>query len=103
MRRIVTDRGAWSVMIVSLAEMAEPLEVLFGMWTWVGPRNPVLDWHAHWRHLANRVKLSVCDVALRQITLTTCYYCHVEHRRLLVFSALTLLVGRQELHQACKN
>ena len=69
MRRIVTDRGAWSVMIVSLAEMAEPLEVLFGMWTWVGPRNPVLDWHAHWRHLANRVKLSVCDVALRQITL----------------------------------
>jgi len=23
--------------------MAEPIEMLFGMWTWVGPRNYVLD------------------------------------------------------------
>jgi len=33
-----------SVMIVSLAEMAEPLEVLFGMWTWGGPEEPCTRW-----------------------------------------------------------
>jgi len=28
-----------SVTIVSPAKMAEPIEMLFGVWTWVGPRN----------------------------------------------------------------
>jgi len=31
-----------SVMIVSLAEMAEPIEMCFGIWTRVGSRNHVL-------------------------------------------------------------
>jgi len=31
------------VMIVSLAKRAEPIEMPFGIWTWVGPRNYVLD------------------------------------------------------------
>jgi len=37
---------------------------------------PFYTWGAHWRHLANTTKPSVCggDAALRQITLTTCYY-----------------------------
>ena len=30
-------------MTISLPKMAEPIEILFGMWTWVGPRNHVLD------------------------------------------------------------
>ena len=30
-------------MIVSPAKMAEPIEILFGLWTRVGPRNDVLD------------------------------------------------------------
>jgi len=32
-----------SVTLVSLAEMAEPIEVPFGLRTWVGPGNHVLD------------------------------------------------------------
>jgi len=33
-------------------------------------------WGVHWRHLANKTELSVCgsDVALCQITLTTCFF-----------------------------
>ena len=51
MRPIATDRVAWSVSlliglsetIVSLAKMAEPIEMLFGMCSRVGPGNHVLD------------------------------------------------------------
>jgi len=32
-----------SVTIVSPAKTADPIEMLFGMWTWAGPRNQVLD------------------------------------------------------------
>ena len=44
---IATDGVAlsvsWSVAIVGRAKMVEMIEMLFGMWTWVGPRNYVLD------------------------------------------------------------
>ena len=47
MQPIVTDRVAWSVgrsvTIVSPAKIAELIEMSFGMWTEVGPRNHVLD------------------------------------------------------------
>ena len=54
MRPIVTDRGAWSVgrwmehtnvkhTVARRAKTAEPIEVPFGLWTWVGPGNHVLD------------------------------------------------------------
>jgi len=47
MQPIVTDGVAWSVclsvMIMSHAKTAEPIEMLFGLWTRVGPRNQVLD------------------------------------------------------------
>jgi len=33
-----------SVTMVSHAKMAEPIKMSFGLWTWVGPRNYVLDW-----------------------------------------------------------
>jgi len=54
MRPIVTDESAWyaclsvcmsvgrSVTIVSPAEMAELIEVSFGMWTRVGPEEPLI-------------------------------------------------------------
>jgi len=32
-----------SVTIVSPAKTAEPVEMPFGLWTWVGPKNHVLD------------------------------------------------------------
>jgi len=59
----------------------------------------VLDGGAHWHHLANTSEPSVCggDVALCQITL--CF----DHLLVSAFSALTLLVGWQEGHPACKN
>jgi len=44
---IVTEGVAWSVrrsiMIMSPAKAAESVEMLFGLWTRVGPRNRVLD------------------------------------------------------------
>jgi len=40
-----TSMVCWclSLTVVSPAKMAEPIEVLFGLRTWVGPRNHVLD------------------------------------------------------------
>jgi len=44
---IVTGGVVWSigrsVTIFSSAKVAEPIEVPFGLWTRVGPRNNVLD------------------------------------------------------------
>jgi len=44
---IVTDGVAWSVcrsvIIVSPAKTAEPIKLLFGLWTRVNPMNCVLD------------------------------------------------------------
>jgi len=56
---------------VKCAEMAELIDLLFGLWTWVGQRKhkfnrirqvgPVCPpVRAHWRHLANTIELSVC-------------------------------------------
>jgi len=58
--------------------MAEPIDLPFGLWTWMGRRNHkfsrIRSHHgsAHWRHLANTIEPSVCggDAALCQITLT---------------------------------
>jgi len=60
-----------SVTFVSPAKTAEPIEMPFGIWTWVGPRKPVLGEGAHWRDLANTTEPSMC--CGDQITLTTCY------------------------------
>ena len=51
MQPILTDRVAWSVglsvglsvTLVSPAKTAAPIELLFGLRTWVGPGNHVLD------------------------------------------------------------
>jgi len=48
---VVTDRVAWtvgrsvcwSVTVVSPVETAEPIEMPYGLWARVGPRNYVLD------------------------------------------------------------
>jgi len=72
------------------AEMAEPIDLPFGFWTWVGQRKnkynrihqydspdgtSVPSWEGTSRHLANTIEPSVCgsDAALCQITLTTCH------------------------------
>jgi len=45
---IVTDRVVWSVCqsvtIMSPVKTAELIEMPFGVWTLVGPRNHILDW-----------------------------------------------------------
>jgi len=50
MRPIITDRVAWSVglsiTLVSPAKTAEPIEMPFGLWAWMGPRNHVSDGNA---------------------------------------------------------
>ena len=47
MQAVAAEGVAWSVrrsrMTVSLEKTAEPTETSFGMWTWVGPGNRVLD------------------------------------------------------------
>jgi len=47
MRPILTDRVAWSVglsvTLVNPAKTAAPIELPFGLRTWVGPGNHVLD------------------------------------------------------------
>jgi len=45
MQPIVTDRLSvfLSVTIVNPAKTAQPIEIPFGVWTQVGPRNHVLD------------------------------------------------------------
>jgi len=47
MQPILTDRVAWSVSqsvtLVSPAKTAAPIELPFGLRTWVGPGNHVLD------------------------------------------------------------
>jgi len=55
-----------SVTIVRPAKTAEPLEMLFGIWTRVGPWKRVLDGGADWRNLVNTIEPSVCvgDAAL---------------------------------------
>jgi len=52
MLSIVTDRVAWSVTLVSPAKTAEPIEMPFGLWTWMGLTNHVSDGGSHpamWR------------------------------------------------------
>jgi len=41
---------------VSCAKTAEPIEMPFGLWTRVGPREHVLHAGAHWRNLANTIE-----------------------------------------------
>ena len=44
---------------MSCANTSEPIEMLFRMWTQVGPLEHVLDVQ-HWRHLANMIEPSIC-------------------------------------------
>jgi len=43
---------------VSCAKTAEPIEILFEIWTLMGPMKHVLGGSAHWRNLANTVEPS---------------------------------------------
>jgi len=45
---------------MNCAKTAEPIEMPFGMWTWVGPRKHVLYKSAHWRNVANTIEPSMC-------------------------------------------
>jgi len=65
--------------------MAEPINLPFGLWTWVVRRkHKCPHGRAHWRHLApmcpsiaNTIEQSVCggDAALYQIALIICSFC----------------------------
>jgi len=90
-RAIFGERGThckvqW-LSAVSCENMAEPVDLPFGLWTRVGQRmhkfsriHQVVPMcphgRAHWHHLATMIELSMCGgkVALCQITFTTWYY-----------------------------
>jgi len=67
---IVTDLVAWSVgrsvTLVSPAKTAEPIEMPFGLWVWMGPRNNVLDGapdqipHEKWQFLGKGSPIVKC-------------------------------------------
>jgi len=85
-RAILGKRDAQcKVSAMSCAKMAEPIDLLFGLWTRVGRRKhkfnhicqvaPMCpDGRARWRHLANTTEPSICgcNAVLYQIILTTC-------------------------------
>jgi len=111
---------------------AEPIEVLFGIWTQKGPRNHVLGGDPDprrgrgnfWgRHLLAHYEVQAVlacsqysqlnslggnrDAAYSICIYSICLYCSKLLSLLLAqkfaFSALTLLVGQQEGHLACKK
>ena len=45
---------------MSCAKTAEPIEIPFGLWTWVVPRKHLLDGDAHWCLLSNTIESSMC-------------------------------------------
>jgi len=65
-REILRVKGAshckayWPFAVSYPKKTAEPIEIPFGIWTWVGPRKLVLDIGAHWRHMANTIEPSMC-------------------------------------------
>jgi len=64
------DTLPWAVQ-----NMAEPIEMPFGLWTKVDPRNHLLGGVHTGACLTNTTESSMCggDVDLCQITLTPCY------------------------------
>ena len=44
---------------MSCATTPEPIEIPFGVWTWVGPRKHLLRGGAYWRNLANTIEPSM--------------------------------------------
>jgi len=73
---------------VNCAEISEPINLPFGLWTRVGRRKHKFNHicqvaplcphgRAYWRHPANTIEPSVCggDAVLCEITLTTCLLC----------------------------
>ena len=63
-----------SVTIVSPAKTAEPIEMPFGLWTRVGPRNHVLDGvhiGATWQIRLNRPRAEAMQPYIK-LLLTTC-------------------------------
>jgi len=59
---------------MSPAKTAEPIEMLFGLWAQIDPRNHVLGSGAHLRRLLNIIEQSMCggDAADCKIALTAC-------------------------------
>jgi len=45
---------------MSPAKTAEPIEMQFGIWTWVCPRKHVLGGGVNWRNLANTIEPFMC-------------------------------------------
>ena len=88
---ILGERGAHCkvqrLSTMSCAKTAEPTDLLCGLWTQVGRKKHMFNricqvapmcphGRSHWCHLANTIELSICsNVALCEITLTTCYVC----------------------------
>jgi len=86
---------------MSWAKMAEPINLLFGLWTWVGQK----------KHKFKRVQKGTLappgkydwTIHLQRRCRLMSYY--VDHSLIVVIActALTLLIGHQQWHPACKN
>jgi len=74
----------WSITIGSPAEMAEPIQMLFGTWTWVGSRKHVFDGvpdprtlrgnfeGGEWPAQSGHARLSICSVTHQRAALVWC-------------------------------
>jgi len=84
--------------------MAEPIEMLFGLWTWVGPRKCVAC-GAHWRHLSNTIEPCMCWVDAAFLSkyfdhLFVCVY-HVLSSGHAQFQLITFCVSRRRHKMYC--
>jgi len=82
-----------SVTIVSPAKTAEPIEMPFGMWTWVGPRKHKFDGGAHWRNLVNMTEPSMSsgDEAFLSNYIDHLLHFHATHTSVCFFHQLNSL------------
>jgi len=82
--------------------MAEPIEMPFGMLSWVDPRNHV---DIDWRDLANVIEPPICngDAALCQITLTTCFHYITYFSYFVCMNADTSLMSVHCNQAGCPN
>jgi len=58
--KVAAHYEVYGLTAMSCAQTSELIKMLFGMWTWVGPKKHVLDGGSLWHHLMNMIEPSMC-------------------------------------------
>jgi len=92
------------VLMAVIVMSTDWLSVLLCLWwfsqiSWSSLMSPMSSWWEWWHSPTCYSTSSVSSLELHQLKVRSCRSQSV----IVAFSALTLLVGRQEEHPACKN